>query len=43
MSWTGLRAEPSALTAPPKSAEGIVGPAQATLVRHPKADRRGNG
>ena len=26
-----------------KSAEGIVGPAQARLVRHPKAERRGNG
>ena len=33
----------SPLTASPKSAEGIVGPAQAKLVRHPKADRRGNG
>ena len=39
----GLRAEPSSLTALQKSADGIVGPAQARLVRHPKADRRGNG
>ena len=42
MSWEGLRAEQSSLTAPQKSAEGIVGPAQAKLVRHPKAERRGN-
>jgi hypothetical protein len=39
----GLRDEQSFLTAPQKSAEGIVGPAQARLVRHPKAERRGNG
>jgi hypothetical protein len=38
----GLRAEESSLTAPQQSAEGIVGPAQAKLVRHPKAERRGN-
>jgi hypothetical protein len=42
VSWIGLRAEQSSLTAPQKSAEGIVGSAQATLVRHPKAERRGN-
>jgi hypothetical protein len=42
VSWIGLRAEHSALTGPQKSAAGIVGPAQAKLVRHPKADRRGN-
>jgi hypothetical protein len=39
---SGLRAERSALTGRQKSAEGIVGPAQARLVRHPKAERRGN-
>ena len=38
----GLRAEASSLTAPPTSAEGIGGPAQARLVSHPKAARRGN-
>jgi hypothetical protein len=38
----GLRAERSALSDRQKSAEGIVGPAQATLVRHPRAERRGN-
>ena len=38
----GLRAEGSVLTDQQKSAEGIVGPTQATLVRHPKAERRGN-
>jgi hypothetical protein len=38
----GLRGEQSSLTASQKSAEGIVGSAQATLVRHPKAERRGN-
>ena len=42
MSSRGLRAEESSLTAPQQSADGIVGPAQARLVRHPKADRRGN-
>jgi hypothetical protein len=41
VSWIGLRAEQSSLTAPQTSAEGIVGSAQATLVRHPTADRRG--
>ena len=41
VSWQGLRAEESSLTAPQQSAEGIVGPAQARLVRHPKAERRG--
>jgi len=43
VSWTGLRGEQSSLTALQKSAEGIVGPAQARLVRHPKAERRSNG
>ena len=38
----GLRAERSALTDRQKSAEGIVGSTQARLVRHPKAERRGN-
>jgi hypothetical protein len=38
----GLRAERSALSRPQKSAEGIVGPAQARRVRHPTAERRGN-
>ena len=38
----GLRAERSALIGRQKSAEGLVGPAQARLVRHPKAERRGN-
>jgi len=42
VSWRGLRVEESSLTAPQQSAEGIVGPAQATLVRHPKAERRGH-
>jgi hypothetical protein len=39
----GLRAERSALSGRQKSAEGIGGPTQARLGRHPKADRRGNG
>ena len=39
---TGLRAEESSLTAPQQSAAGIVGSAQARLVRHPTAARRGN-
>ena len=39
----GLRAEQSSLTTSQKSADGRVGPAQAKLVRHPKAERRGNG
>jgi hypothetical protein len=38
----GLRAERSALSGQQKSAEGIGGPTQARLVRHPKAERRGN-
>jgi hypothetical protein len=42
-SCEGLRAEQSSLTTSQKSADGIVGPAQARLVRHPKAERRGNG
>jgi hypothetical protein len=42
LSREGLRAERSALTGRQKSAEGIVGPTQARLVRHPKAERRGN-
>jgi hypothetical protein len=41
-SQLGLRAEGSVLTDRQQSAEGRVGPAQARLVRHPKADRRGN-
>jgi hypothetical protein len=40
--YAGLRAEGSALTDRQKSAEGIVGPPQARLVRHPTAERRGN-
>ena len=36
MSCEGLRAEPSPLTTSQKSADGLVGPAQATLVRHPR-------
>jgi hypothetical protein len=43
VSCEGLRAEQSSLTTSQKSADGIVGPAQAKLVRHPKAERRGNG
>ena len=38
----GLRAERSVLTDRQKSAEGVVGSTQARLVRHPKAERRGN-
>ena len=38
----GLRAERSALSGQQTSAEGILGPTPARLVRHPKADRRGN-
>jgi hypothetical protein len=41
-SQLGLRAEGSVLTDRQKSAEDIVGAPQARLVRHPKADRRGN-
>jgi hypothetical protein len=37
----GLRAEASSLNASQTSADGIGGPAQARLVRHPKAERRG--
>lgn len=43
MSLIGLRREQSCLTASQKSAEGIVGLAPAKLVRHPKAERWGNG
>ena len=39
---TGLRAERSALSGQQKSAEGIVDPTQARLVRHPTVDRRGH-
>ena len=39
---SGLRIERSVLTGRQKSAEGIVGPPQARLVRHPIAERRGN-
>jgi hypothetical protein len=39
----GLRGEESPLTTAQKSAEGIVGPAPARLVRHPTAERRGHG
>ena len=35
-----LRAEASSLTASQTSADGIGGPAQARLVRHPKAERQ---
>jgi hypothetical protein len=38
----GLRAEGSVLTDRQQSAEGIIGPTQAKLVRHPRAERRGN-
>jgi hypothetical protein len=41
--YAGLRAEGSVLTDRQTSAEGIVGPPQARLVRHPTAERRGNG
>jgi hypothetical protein len=37
-----LSEEQSEPTSRQKSAEGIIGPAQARLVRHPKAERRGN-
>jgi hypothetical protein len=37
-----LSEEQSEPTSMQKSAEGIIGPAQARLVRHPKAERRGN-
>jgi len=39
---SGLRPGEPGLTGRQKSAEGIVGPRQARLVRHPKAERRGN-
>ena len=42
LSREGLRVAGAALTGRQKSAEGIVGPRQARLVRHPKAERRGN-
>jgi hypothetical protein len=38
----GLRVEGSVLTDRQKSAGGLGGPTQAKLVRHPKAERRGN-
>ena len=38
----GLRSGEPDLTGRQKSAEGILGPRQAKLVRHPKAERRGN-
>jgi hypothetical protein len=37
-----LSEEPSEPTSLQKSAEGIIGPAQARLVRHPKAEQWGN-
>ena len=39
---SGLRPGGPGLTGRQKSAEGIVGSRQARLVRHPKAERRGN-
>jgi len=39
---SGLRPGEPDLTGRQKSAEGILGPRQARLVRHPKAERRGN-
>jgi hypothetical protein len=39
----GLRAEGAVLTDRQKSVAGLGGAPQARLVRHPKADRRGNG
>jgi hypothetical protein len=38
----GLRPGEPGLTGQQKSAEGILGPRQARLVRHPRAERRGN-
>jgi hypothetical protein len=38
----GLRAAGSVLTDRPTSAAGLVGSTQAKLVRHPRAERRGN-
>ena len=42
LSRTGLRVAGAARTGRQKSAEGIGGPRQAKLVRHPNAERRGN-
>ena len=42
LSRQGLRVAGAALTGRQKSAEGILGPRQARLVRHPNAERRGN-
>jgi len=39
---SGLRPGEPDLTGRQKSAEGILGPRQARLVRHPNAERRGN-
>ena len=39
----GLTAERSGLIGRQKSAEGIRGPRQARLARHPNAERRGTG
>lgn len=39
---SGLKSGEPDLTGRQKSAEGILGPRQARLVRHPKAERRGN-
>jgi hypothetical protein len=39
---SGLRLGEPDLTGRQKSAEGILGPRQARLVRHPNAERRGN-
>jgi hypothetical protein len=38
----GLKPGEPDLTGRQKSAEGILGPRQARLVRHPNAERRGN-
>ena len=38
----GLRPGGPGLSGRQKSAEGILGPRQARLVRHPRAERRGN-
>jgi hypothetical protein len=43
VSWHRTEGGVIPLTTSQKSAEGIVGPAQAKLVRHPRAERRGNG
>ena len=39
---SGLKPGEPDLTGRQKSAEGILGPRQARLVRHPNAERRGN-